>query len=154
MNKILNTLALCVFAFGLGFGVKSFAFSNIDVSKIAYIDVNKLVLASKTVKQAQETRDRQTKEMLNWYDSASNEIEKQQTKEAKQSLIAKYENQLTQKKNLIQNEYSNNIEKANNQISSVIDKKAKELGYLLILRKDSILFGGEDITSSILPLVK
>ena len=39
-------------------------------------------------------------------------------------------------------------------LNDAITKKSKEMGYDLVLRKDSVLYGGEDITSSILPLVK
>lgn len=153
MKKILFTLALCIIAFSAGFEVKSFAFCSIEGAKIAYVDINKLILSSKTVQQAQDNREKQTKAMLNWYDKANSEIEKQKNKEAKQSLIAKYEKELTQKKNMIQNEFSKDVEKADNQITGVINQKAQELGYSLILKKDSVLYGAEDITSSILPLI-
>ena len=54
---------------------------------------------------------------------------------------------------MIQNEFSKGVEKADNQIRGVINQKAQELGYSLILKKDSVLYGAEDITSSILPLI-
>ncbi|MBQ8476380.1 OmpH family outer membrane protein [bacterium] len=154
MKKCLLTPILCAFAFGLGVGFNNFALSDIDSSKVAYVNVNKLIAGSKTIKQAQTAREKQTSEMLKWYDSASAEIQKQQTKEARQALIKKYEAQLTQKKKTIKDAYAKEIKKADEQIDSVITQKAKEMGYTLVFRSDSLLFGGTDITSHVLPSVK
>ena len=154
MKKNLIALMLLIFAFGLGFGVNNIALSNIDSSKIAYIDINKLTLSSKTIKQAVANREKQTAEMLKWYDIASLEIQKQDTKENKDILVKKYEAQLTQKKKIIKDAYSKEINKANNQIETVISQKAKELGYEFVFRKDALIVGGTDITAHVLPLVK
>lgn len=154
MKKSLTTLALCMFAFGLGFGVNNMAMSNIDPAKVAYIDVNQLVSSSKTIKQAQANREKQTSEMLKWYEKSSAEIKKQDTKEKKQALIKKYEAQLTQKKKAIKDAYSKEITKADDQMESVIAQKAKDLGYSLVFRKTALIYGGTDITKEVLPLVK
>ena len=95
MKKNLVTLVLCSFAFGLGFGLNNVAFSNAPALKIAYVNVPKLLAASKTLKAAEQTRVKQTQEMLKWYDTASADIQKQSTKAGKESLIRKYEDQLT-----------------------------------------------------------
>ncbi|MBR2068685.1 MAG: OmpH family outer membrane protein [Candidatus Gastranaerophilales bacterium] len=154
MKRNLITLVLCAFAFGLGVGFNNIAFSDIDTSKIAYVNVNKLITGSKTIKQAQSAREKQTTEMLKWYDSASDEIQKQETKEKRDALIKKYEAQLTQKKKTIKDAYSKEISQADSQMDTVIAQKAKELGYSVVFRSDSVLFGGTDITAQVLPLVK
>lgn len=154
MKKNLLTLALCSFAFGLGFGMNNIAFSDVAPSKVAYVNVPKLLEASKTLKAAQDTQLKQTKDMLKWYDTASADIQKQTTKAGKDALIKKYEAQLTQKKNTIKDAYSKKVNQVDSQLSSAIATKAKAMGYDLVLRKDSVLFGGTDITAQILPLVK
>lgn len=154
MKKNLLTLALCSFAFGLGFGANNIAFSDVAPSKVAYVNVPKLLEASKTLKAAQDTQLKQTKDMLKWYDTASADIQKQTTKAGKDALIKKYEAQLTQKKNTIKDAYSKKVNQVDSQLSSAIATKAKAMGYDLVLRKDSVLFGGTDITAQILPLVK
>ena len=75
MKKNILTAVLCIFAFGFGLGINNFAFSDINSAKIACVDVNKLVLASKTIKSAEATREKDTSEMLKWYDKASEEIQ-------------------------------------------------------------------------------
>ena len=154
MKKSLLTLALCSFAFGLGFGVNSIAFSDVTPAKVAYVNVPKLLSASKTLKSAQEAQMKQTKDMLKWYDTASADIQKQKTKEGKEALIKKYEAQLTQKKKNIKDAYSKKVTQVDTQLSTAIATKAKAMGYELVFRKDAVLYGGKDITAEILPLVK
>lgn len=155
MKKSLLTLVLCAFAFGLGFGLNNIAFSSATAGlKVAYVDVSKLLASSQTLKTAEQTRAKQTQEMLKWYDSASADIQKQKTKEGKAALIKKYEAQLTQKKKTIKDGYIKKVTEVDKQLDTAITAKAKAMGYDLVLRKDSVLFGGVDMTSQILPSVK
>ena len=154
MKKNLLTLALCSLAFGIGFGLNNVAFSNLPASKVAYVDVPKLLAASKTLKSAEETRLKQTKDMLKWYDTASADIQKQSTPAGKQTLIKKYEEQLTQKKKAIKDAYAKKVSSVDTQLDTAISQKAKALGYGYVFRKDALLFGGTDITAQVLPLVK
>ncbi len=156
MKKSLITLALCSFCFGLGFGLNNIAFSDTAAAdkKIGYVNVDKILSSSKALKSADEQKVKSTTEMLKWYDTASADIQKQKTPEARKELIKKYEAQLTQKKKSIKDTYSKKVAEIDAQLNDAITKKSKEMGYDLVLRKDSVLYGGEDITSSILPLVK
>ena len=154
MKKNVLTLALCAFAFGLGFGANNIAFSNMPTLKVAYVNVPKLLEASKVLKSAQDTQLKQTKDMLKWYDTASADIQKQTTKAGKDALIKKYEAQLTQKKKTIKDAYAKKVNQVDTQLDTAISTKAKAMGYDLVLRKDAVLFGGTDITAQILPLVK
>ena len=154
MKKALLTLVLCSFAFGLGFGFNNVAFSNVATSKIACVNVSKLLTVSKALQQAEADREKQTNDMLKWYDKASADIQKQQTEAGKKTLINKYEAQLTQKKKAIKDNYAKKVNSIDKQLDTVITQKAKAMGYDLVLRKDSVLFGGVDITEQILPLVK
>ncbi len=154
MKKNLVTLVLCSFAFGLGFGLNNIAFSDVAAPKIAYINVGKLLTASKTLKAAEDQRTKDTTEMLKWYDNASADIQKQSTQEAKNALIKKYEAELTKKKKTIKDAYAKKVSDVDKQLDTTITQKAKELGYTIVLRKDAVLFGGDDITAKILPSVK
>ncbi len=154
MKKSLLTLVLCSFAFGLGFGVNNIAVSNNVVPKIAYVNVSKLVAASKTIKAADATKQKQEQEMIKWFNNANAEIQKQPTQAAKNSLAQKYETQLNAKKKAINDAYMKKVNEVDAQLDSAISAKAKGLGYTIVLRKDSVLFGGVDITSQIIPMVK
>jgi Skp family chaperone for outer membrane proteins len=154
MKKNLLTLALCAFSFGLGVGMNNMAFSDINPAKVAYVNVPKLLNASKTLKEAQEAQIKQTKDMLKWYDTASADIQKQTTEAGKKALIKKYEAQLTQEKKTIKEAYAKKVNQVDTQLDTAITTKAKAMGYELVLRKDAVLFGGADITAEILPSVK
>ncbi|MBQ8847762.1 MAG: OmpH family outer membrane protein [Candidatus Gastranaerophilales bacterium] len=154
MKKSLLTLVLCSFAFGLGFGINNIAFSDVQASKVAYVNVGKLLASSKSIKAAEDARAKQTQDMLKWYDTASADIAKQQSAAGKQALIKKYEAQLTAKKKSIKDAYAKKINEVDTQLDNAIKTKAKAMGYDLVFRSDALLFGGTDITSSILPLVK
>ncbi len=154
MKKALLTMGLCAFAFGLGMGVNNIAFSDAAMPKIACVNVGQLLAASKTLKAAEDAKAKSTKDMLKWYNTASADIQKQKTKESKAAAIKKYEAQLTQKKKAIKDAYAKKVNAVDKQLDSVITQKAKGLGYTIVFRKDAVLYGGTDITSQILPLVK
>ena len=154
MKKNLVALVLCSLAFGAGFGLNNVAFSDMKTAKVAYVDVSKLLAASKTIKSAEEARTKQTKDMLAWYNTASADIKKHSTKAGKDALIKKYEAQLTQKKKTIKDNYAKKINEVDSQLDKLITDKAKGLGYDLVFRKDALLYGGTDITAQILPSVK
>ena len=154
MKKNLITFLLCSSTFLMGAGINNIAISNIDKEKIAYVDINKLILSSDIIKQANSTREKQAQEMFKWYTAANEDIENQKTQDDKESLIKKYEIQLDQKKKSIKDSYNKEVKKADIQMESAISKKSKELGYTLVFKKDALLFGGEDITAQVLPLIK
>lgn len=154
MKKSLVTLVLCSFAFGLGLGVNNLAISANNAPKIGCVNVSKLLASSKVLKAATEQREKDTQAMLSWYNTASADIQKQKTPAAKQALVKKYESELNKKKKTIRDTYSKKVVEVDKQLDAVITQKSKSLGYTIVLRKDSVLFGGDDITNQIIPLVK
>ncbi|MBR1617999.1 hypothetical protein IJ670_07600 [bacterium] len=122
------TLVCCAFAFGLGLGVNNVAFSDVK-ARVATVDVNKMLSASKAVKAAQDLREKDTKELLKWYDSAAHEISLKQDPAQKQALIKKYESQLTARKTAIKDAYAKKLNTADDHMKAAIAIKAKELGY-------------------------
>jgi len=155
MKKNLPAIVIAsMFAFGLGLGVNNIAMSDVDTSKIAYVNVAKLLSSSKSLKSAQEAKQKQEKEMLQWFKTASADINKQQTQAGKDALIKKYEGQLKQKKKTISEQYIKKVNEIDKQIAGAISTKATALGYSMVLKKDSVVFGGVDMTDSVLPLIK
>ena len=72
----------------------------------------------------------------------------------KEVLVKKYESQLDQKKKTIKNSYVKKVNEIDTQMNNAITQKSKAMGYDLVLKKDSVLFGGTDITKDIIPLIK
>ena len=147
-KQLLLTLICCSFAFGLGFGINNVAFSDGAPLKVAYVNIPQILNASKATKIKQE------KDMLNWFKTANADIDKQKTQSGKEVLVKKYESQLDQKKKTIKNSYVKKVNEIDTQMNNAITQKSKAMGYDLVLKKDSVLFGGTDITKDIIPLIK
>ncbi len=153
-KQLLLTLICCSFAFGLGFGINNVAFSDGVPLKVAYVNIPQILNASKALKAAQDTKIKQEKDMLNWFKTANADIDKQKTQSGKEALVKKYESQLDQKKKTIKNSYVKKVNEIDAQMNNAITQKSKAMGYDLVLKKDSVLFGGTDITKDIIPLIK
>ena len=51
-------------------------------------------------------------------------------------------------------EYSSKLQATEKSISDQIGKRATELGYTIVLPKQSVVYGGEDITEAIIKVIK
>lgn len=153
MKKSLLTIVLCAFAFGLGFGLNNVALSNVAASKIAYVNVGKLLTSSNTIKTAQSTKDKQAQELQKLIATANADVQKAAQKD-KAAVAKKYEAQIKTKRESIQSAYTKKLMEVDKQLETAIATKAKALGYDIVLRSDSVLYGSSDITAQIVPLVK
>jgi len=151
MKKI-NTL-LIAGAFILGLGVNNFAMSNVP-SKIAVVDVNKVVGQSPSVMALRKEQNLKTEELQKWIKTAQADVTKQSTEEGKKKLAKKYDEELTKKQNAIQKTYTEKLQVIDKSISKVIADEAKVKGYDIVLAKGVVLYGGDDITSAVAKIVK
>lgn len=154
MKKSLSMFMMCTFAFGLGFGLNNIAFSDGTQYKIGVINAKKITASSKSLKAADQAKQKQVQELLKLVDTAKAEVQKQKTPEAKKAMVKKYENQLAQKEKAINDSYAKKVKEVNDQITNVISQKAKEMGYNIVIRNEVVIYGGDDMTNSILPFVK
>ena len=72
----------------------------------------------------------------------------------KKSLAESYEKQLKQKREANVKEYTTKLKAADANITAQIGKKATELGYTMVLPKSAVVWGGDDITDTILKVIK
>ena len=150
MKKI-NTL-LITGAFILGLGFNTFAMSDVP-SKIAVVDVNRVVSNSSQVMALKKEQNLKNEELQKWLNTARADVEKQKTQEGKEKLAKKYDSDF-QKKQAIQKDYTDKLQSIDKDISGVIAKTAKDKGYDVVLAKGVVLYGGEDITNAISKLIK
>lgn len=151
MKKI-NTL-LIASAFVVGVGFNSFVMSNVP-SKIAVVDVNKVISSSSQVMALKKEQNLKNEELQKWIATAKADVEKQKTQEGKDKLIKKYDSELVKKQQTIQKDYSNKLQSIDKDISAVIANTAKDKGYDVVLAKGVVLYGGDDITNTIAKLIK
>lgn len=152
MKKYLNILAI-IAAFSVGLGFNNLAMSDVP-SKIAVVDVNKVVSNSSQVMSLKKEQQLKTEELQKWIKTAQVDVEKQSSKEGKQKLATKYDSELKKKQAAIQKSYTDKLQVIDKNISKLIADEAKAKGYDIVLAKGVVLYGGIDITQSISKLVK
>lgn len=151
MKKI-NTL-LIAGAFILGLGLNNFAMSDVP-SKIAVVDVNRVVGNSSQVMALKKEQNLKNEELQKWLTTARADVEKQKTQEGKEKLAKKYDSDFQKKQQAIQKDYTDKLQAIDKDISGVIAKTAKDKGYNVVLAKGVVLYGGDDITNTISKLIK
>jgi len=151
MRKV-NTL-LIAGAFIVGLGFNTFAMSDTS-SKIAVVDVNRVVSNSSQIMALKKEQNLKTEEIQKWITIARSDIEKQKTQEEKVKLAKKYDSDFQKKQLAIQKDYTDKLQVIDKDISNIIAKTAKEKGYDIVLTKGVVLYGGDDITNTISKLIK
>ena len=141
MKKLLTILSLS-------------AYAAPEAQKIAVVDIQKVVAASSQVKALKASQDAKNKELTAFIKNAQADVNKQTDAKKKKSLAESYEKQLKQKREANVKEYTTKLKAADANITAQIGKKATELGYTMVLPKSAVVWGGDDITDTILKVIK
>ena len=148
MKKIiLSTLVLA----GMTLGMANAVFAD---QKIAVADVPAVVAKSAQVQSLKKEQQAKMQELENWLKTVRADVEKQQSAEAKEKLIKKYDAEFIKKKEAIAKNYQSKLQSIDKSISSTIAATAKSKGYTVVISKGVVLYGGDDITEEIQKAVK
>ena len=131
--------------------------SNNSVSnpqKIAVVDIMSIVSGSKEVNTLKQNHAARTQQLSQWLQAAQNEVNGQSDPQAKNSLLQKYNAEYAQKQQAVMQMYNQELAQVNQSITSIINEEASKKGYDLILAKNVVLCGGDDITEEIRKLIK
>ena len=142
MKKLLTILSLSALL------MTTAAYAAPEAQKIAVVDIQKVVAASSQVKALKASQDAKNKELTAFIKNAQADVNKQTDAKKKKSLAESYEKQLNVK------EYTTKLKAADANITAQIGKKATELGYTMVLPKSAVVWGGDDITDTILKVIK
>lgn len=148
MKKFLSILAV------LSVMLSSIAFAAPEPQKIAVVDIQKVVSASAQVKALKASQEAKNKELASFIKKAQEEVNKQTDVNKKKSLAESYEKQLKTKREAYLKDYTAKLKAADANITAQIGKKATELGYTMVIPKSSVVWGGDDITETILKGIK
>ena len=153
MKQGIKYFALGLSAFIIGMSVNNYAISNVP-SKIAVVDVQKVVASSAQVKALKADRDAKVKDLTTFVTNARSAVAKETNAAKKKELENKYNKELNAKRNAIQKDYAKKLANIDKSISAVVAQKAKAANYDIVLAKGVVLYGGTDITAEITKSVK
>lgn len=148
MKKFLSVLSI------LTLMMTTSAFAAPEAQKIAVVDIQKVVSASSQVKSLKASQEAKNKELTAFIKKAQEDVNKQTDAAKKKSLAESYEKQLASKREANLKDYTAKLKSADANITAQIGKKATELGYTMVLPKSSVVWGGDDITETILKVIK
>lgn len=153
MNKGIKYIAIGVSAFIIGMSVNNYAISDVP-SKIAIVDVQKVVASSAQVKALKADREAKIKNLAAFVNNARAAVQKETNAEKKKALEAKYNKELNTKRDAIQKDYAKRLADVDKNISAVVAQKAKAANYDIVIAKGVVLYGGSDITAEVAKSVK
>ncbi len=148
MKKILSILAVSSMM------LSSVAFAVPEPQKIAVVDIQKVVSASAQVKALKASQEAKNKELAAFIKKAQEDVNKQTDINKKKSLAESYEKQLKTKREANIKDYTTKLKAADANITAQIGKKATELGYTMVIPKSTVIWGGDDITETVLKGIK
>ena len=148
LKKAMLVVAMSV----LVFGANNFAMA--DTQKIAVVNVPAVVEASSQVQALRKEQQVKMKELQKWLEVVKSDVDKQKTKEGKETLIKKYDTEFAKKQEAIRADYTKKLQAIDKNISTVIAAEAKAQGFDIVLAKGVVLYGCVDITSAVSKKVK
>lgn len=130
------------------------AFAAPEPQKIAVVDIQKVVASSAQVKALKASQDARNKELTEFIKKAQADVNKQTDEKKKKTLAAQYEKQLVTKREAYAKDYAAKLKTTDASITEQIGKKATEMGYTMVVPKSAVIYGGDDITATILKVIK
>lgn len=121
---------------------------------VAIVDVPQVVNASAQVQALKKDQQAKAEEIVKFVEKARKDVASITDANKKKAAEEKYNKELMAKKEKMDQEYAAKLKALDTSISQQINEKAKADGYDLVLSKGIVLFGGNDITSEIIKVVK
>lgn len=143
-----------VIAFICGFLIRLWTASPATVCNAALVDVQELISNSTEIQAIREDLAVKQQDAQKWIQESQAKIQKYKEGKAKDELVAKFEEELAQKQQAIQQEYAEKLNAVDQKMTKLIQKEAKSEGYDMVLAKSAVLTGGTDITDEIIKLIK
>jgi Skp family chaperone for outer membrane proteins len=154
MNKSLKFAAVATVAFTIGLGINNFAMSEINgISKIAVVDVQQVVVASSEVNELKKENQEKTGELISYIEKARKDVAATTDADKKKALEEKYTKELNSKREVFGQEYNQKMLSIQKNILNAVREQAVANNYDMVIAKDVVLYGGEDITDSLKKVV-
>lgn len=121
---------------------------------VAIVDVMQVVQKSPQINALNVERKNKLDDLGKFVENARKDVASQKSDDAKKTLENKYNKELNERKDAIDTDFSKKLADIDKDITSLIKVKAKKMGYDLVLTKNNVLYGADDITSDIIKELK
>lgn len=121
---------------------------------VAIVDVPKLVSSSSQVQALKKDQQAKAEDMMKFIEKARKDVANITDANKKKAAEEKYNKELQAKKEKMDKEYAEKLKSIDESISKQITEQAKNKGYDLVLSKNMVLYGGQDITSELIKTIK
>ncbi len=147
MNKNLKLFTVVAAAFAIGMSVNNSALSDsLGNYKVAVVDIQQVVASSSQVNQLKKENQAKAEEIMSFIEKARKDVAATSDADKKKSLEEKYTKELNQKREAYANVYNTKMQDIQLNILNAVREQATLNGYDLVIAKDVVLYGGEDIT--------
>lgn len=156
MNKKILAVFCLLLAVILGVSINNIALSssNAGEMKVGIVDLSQLITNSQSVKTLKTTHEKQLSEIEKTLEQARTEISNETNPDKIAQLEEKYRKTVSDKKFQMDKSYNDKLMEIDKNIKAQVAQKAKELNYTVVLPKNMVLYGGEDITNLIAKDIK
>ena len=140
--------------------VMGYSINNITISKaqpeykIATVDIQKIVANSTEIKSLKAEQEKQMQNMQSTIDKARTEISKEQDPVKIAQLEEKYRNEINNQKLALDTSYNTKVKAIDSKIKTAVVEKARSMNYNIVLPKNTVLFGGDDITDEVSQIIQ
>jgi len=119
-------------------------------AQVAVVDVQRVVAQARPVIELRQNMQNQMSGLQEWVKASNAEIDKADSQAKKDELTKKYQEELAQKQEVIQQDYAAKLKQLDDQITKIIEETAKSEGFGVALVKTSVAAGGVDITEKVI----
>lgn len=146
-------ILVCILMYFIGYNMNEIALS-IPKYKVALVDVASILEKSSEMKTLNKEQDKKTEELNILISKAQNELLNEHDRVKLMQKEAKYRVEIEAKKKIMEEDYTEKLEKITNNIKSQIAQEAKKSNYNLVLPTGIVISGGEDITEYVVKKIK
>ena len=146
-KQIIILSSAVVISLVMGYSINNIAVSKAQPEyKIATVDIQKIVANSTEIKSLKAEQEKQMQNMQSTIDKARTEISKEQDPVKIAQLEEKYRNEINNQKLALDTSYNTKVKAIDSKIKTAVVEKARSMNYNIVLPKNTVLFGGDDIT--------
>ena len=154
-KQIIILYSAVVISLVIGYSINNIAISKAQPEyKIATVDIQKIVANSTEIKSLKAEQEKQMQNMQSTIDKARTEISKEQDPVKIAQLEEKYRNEINNQKLALDTSYNTKVKAIDSKIKTAVVEKARSMNYNIVLPKNTVLFGGDDITDEVSQIIQ